>query len=144
MRHMDASRSGVDRLLAMSVVTAALFFGGDHTAEAKDVTLVVAVDRDAYITNEMGLLAEQVRAAADSEPSRADIGTTPDGIRAVVYDLGRDSQYADAIEKYAAGKPGFTIRRIPSHAIQISLSPGSWQHTTEPGLPGKVTGWRSL
>jgi hypothetical protein len=121
MRHINLKNLRVGGLLAMSAVAAAAFIDIDHAAQAKGATLVVAVDRNAYVASEMGLLAEQVREATHSEPERADVGTSRTGVDAVIYDLRQDSRYVDAIEKYAAGKH-LSIRKSPSWSIRISFS----------------------
>lgn len=92
-------------------------------AAADDKTLVVAVDQNFYLSQEMALLADQVREAAQSETSHIMMGTTDEGVTVTIHDIERDKQFIEDAENRFADNTQFTISKSPILSLRIGYSP---------------------
>ena len=93
-----------------------------RAGNADSRTVIVALDRDAYLARDMTLLEDQVTEAAQSQSYRIGIMGGEGNVTITVSDLTKDAQFPDIVEKRFAGRAEYSVSRVPAITIRISYS----------------------
>src|SRR6202050_1940092 len=106
-----ACRPAAAILLSLCTVTST----ASHADSADSRTVIVALDRDAYLARDLTLLENQVTEAAQSQFDRIAVSgsNNKDEIRLTIYDLTKDVLFPHMVEKEFANRPGFAVSQEP-------------------------------
>jgi hypothetical protein len=123
-------------LLSLCAVTIAA--GRANNADSR--TVVVALDRDAYLARDMTLLEDQVTEAAQSQSDRVGIAGGEGKVTITIFDLAKDSRFRDTIEKLFAGSIEYSVSRVPAITMRISYSDSALKTYSSAQLARDVDG----
>jgi preprotein translocase subunit SecD len=111
------------RIAATVASLTTLLIAAHPVAAADDKTLIVGVDQNFYLSQDMALLADQVREAAKSETSRIGFVATGEAVTVTIRDIEQDKKFIEAAERQFAGNPQFAIDKSPALSFRVDYSP---------------------
>ena len=104
-------------LLSLALVT-------DHAVLAKGSrTLIVTLDRDAYVSADLDFLSDQIRELIGETQNPVRLSAGAREVAVTSDDIERDATFLALVRKRFEGRPDFSLSEIPTNSIQILFTP---------------------